>query len=231
MFWLEPHETTAVPRRGSPRMFRVDWIERYLSRVRPLHVLVVWVPVTLWFLFRAVRTPGMGLVGALAWFVTGVFAWTLVEYVLHRWVFHFRGAPDSEFQRDLSFLIHGVHHDWPYDPDRLVMPPIVAVVLAIAIGYPLRAVTGPTVFPGLFAGLVAGYVWYDLTHYAVHHLRQRTSFGRLQRRNHLVHHFSQPDARYGVTTPIWDLCFGTYPASTKSSVCEAPAAHPEVEGR
>jgi sterol desaturase/sphingolipid hydroxylase (fatty acid hydroxylase superfamily) len=229
MFWLEPHNPIATPGRGSPRMFRVDWIEKYLSRVRPLHVVVVWVPVMLCFLVRTVCTRGVGLFGALALFLVGVLAWTFLEYVLHRWVFHFRPAPDSELQRDVAFLIHGVHHDWPYDPDRLVMPPLVAIVLAIAIGLPMRAATGPSVFHGLFAGLVGGYLWYDLTHYAVHHLRQHTSLGMLQRRNHLIHHFSQPDARYGVTTPLWDICFGTYPASTKAGAYGEPAAHPEIE--
>jgi sterol desaturase/sphingolipid hydroxylase (fatty acid hydroxylase superfamily) len=211
-------------------MFRVDWIERHLSRVRPLHVVVVWVPVTIWFFARAVRTPAVGLFGALGLFLAGVLTWTLLEYVLHRWVFHFRPDSRSELQRDLAFLIHGVHHDWPYDSDRLVMPPVAAVLLALLVGVPMRAATGPTLFPGLFAGLIAGYLWYDLTHYAVHHLAQRTTLGKLQRRNHLVHHFTQPDARFGVTTPVWDICFGTYPASTKA-FGHAPAAHPEVEGR
>jgi dihydroceramide fatty acyl 2-hydroxylase len=227
MFWLEPHETSAPPRRGSPRMFRVDWIERYLSRVRPVHVIAVWAPVVLWFLVRAIRTPGVGLPGAVGLFLAGVLAWTLLEYVLHRWVFHFVPDPRSELQRDLAFLIHGVHHDWPYDADRLVMPPVVAVLLALLIGFPMRLLAGPTLFPGLFAGLVAGYLWYDLTHYAVHHMKQHTAFGKLQRRNHLVHHFAQPDARYGVTTPLWDLCFGTYPASTQAGVGHG---RPEVEG-
>ncbi len=231
MFWLERHETPAVPRRGSPRMFRVDWVERYLSRVHPLHVVVVWVPVALWFLHRAVRLPGVGLLGISGLFIAGVLAWTLLEYVLHRWVFHFRPDARSDLQRDVAFLIHGVHHDFPYDPDRLVMPPAVAVLIAVAIGYPLRALAGATLFPGLFAGLVAGYVWYDLTHYAVHHLRQRTPCGKLQRRNHLVHHFAQPDARFGVTTPLWDICFGTYPASTKAGDSRAPAPDAEAEGR
>lgn len=231
MFWLEPHETSAIPRRGSPRMFRVDWIEKHLSRVRRVHVLVVWTPVMLWFLVRAIRTPDVGPLGAIGLFLAGVLAWTLLEYVLHRWVFHFQPDPRSELQRDLAFLIHGVHHDWPYDRDRLVMPPLAAVLLAIAIGVPMKTVTGPSLFPGLFAGLVGGYLWYDMTHYALHHLHQRTPFGKLQRRNHLVHHFTQPDARYGVTTPIWDICFGTYPASTKPIVHERVAAQSEGEGR
>lgn len=198
-------------------MFRVDWIERYLSRVRPWQVLAVWVPVSLWFLARAVRLPSVGPAGATALFALGVLAWTLLEYVLHRWVFHFTPNSASEFQRDVSYLIHGVHHDWPHDPDRLVMPPVVAVILAVVIGYPLRAVIGPTIFPGFFSGLVAGYVWYDMTHYAVHHYAQRTAIGHLQRRNHLVHHFAQPEMLYGVTSTLWDHVFGTYTESTKAN--------------
>lgn len=212
-------------------MFRIEWIEKYLSRVRPLQIVVVWVPVVLWFLVQAVRAPAIGVAGALGLFAAGVLAWTLLEYVLHRWVFHFRPDPRSELQRDVAFLIHGVHHDWPYDADRLVMPPVVAICIALVVGVPMRAAVGAALFPGLFAGLVAGYLWYDLTHYAVHHLRQHTRAGKLQRRNHLVHHFTQPDARYGVTTPLWDICFGTYPASTKVGAGDDPSAHLEVERR
>lgn len=199
-------------------MFRVEWIERHLSRVHPAQVVVVWVPVALWFAIGAVRDPAVGPLRAAGLALAGLLAWTLLEYVLHRFVFHFEPDPASEAQRDLAYLVHGVHHDWPYDRDRLVMPPVVAAVIALAVGLPLRALLGPHLFPGAFAGLVAGYVWYDLTHFAVHHLKQRTALGRLQRRNHLVHHFAQPDARFGVTTPLWDLCFGTYPAAREERV-------------
>jgi sterol desaturase/sphingolipid hydroxylase (fatty acid hydroxylase superfamily) len=209
-------------------MFRVDWIERYLSRVHPRQVLITWIPVALWFVARAVRDPEVGWARGVGLMATGVFAWTLLEYVLHRFVFHFEPNPASELQSDLSFLIHGVHHDWPHDADRLVMPAVLAIFLAFAVGLPLRALLGPHLFPGVFAGLVAGYIWYDLTHYAVHHLKQRTALGKLQRRNHLVHHFAQNEARFGVTTPFWDICFGTYPALSKTSSDYArPDAVPE----
>ncbi len=211
MFWLEPRPELAHPQRGSPRMFRVDWIERYLSRVRPWHVVVVWIPVLAWFLLAGLRDPALSPAGALMGVLGGLLFWTLLEYVLHRWVFHFHPDPRSEVQRDLSFLIHGVHHDWPYDPDRLVMPPVVAVVIALAIGFPMRALLGPAWFAPAFAGLLGGYLWYDLTHYATHHGRLRTALGEMQRRNHMVHHFKYPDMLFGVTTPLWDFVFGTWP--------------------
>ncbi|HUK65725.1 MAG TPA: sterol desaturase family protein [Anaeromyxobacteraceae bacterium] len=210
MFWLEPHQTPRTPQRGSPRMFRVDWVERYLSRVHPAQVLVVWVPVALFFVARSLRNPTLGLPSTLSLVFFGILIWTLLEYVLHRFVFHFEPDPDSELEGDIAFLVHGVHHDYPHDPDRLVMPPVVAIVLAFLIGLPLRVLLGARLFPGAFAGLVAGYIWYDMTHYAVHHMRPRTGLGKLQRKGHLLHHFAEPEARFGVTTPLWDLCFGTY---------------------
>jgi sterol desaturase/sphingolipid hydroxylase (fatty acid hydroxylase superfamily) len=192
-------------------MFRVDWIEKYLSRVRPWHVVVAWVPFVAWLLRRAFGDPGLASAEAALWVLGGVFFWTFLEYLLHRWVFHFEPDPASEFQKDLSFLVHGVHHLWPHDPDRLVMPPVVAGTLALLVGAPLRLALDPRAFPAFFAGLLAGYLWYDLTHYAVHHLKPRTALGEAQRRYHYLHHFKTPDRRYGVTTPLWDLVFGTLP--------------------
>jgi dihydroceramide fatty acyl 2-hydroxylase len=218
VLWLVPRpDGHPAPRRGSPRMFRVDWIEKYLSRVSPWHVVVVWVPITAWFLWQALLDPVLGAAAATAWVLSGLAAWTLLEYVLHRWVFHFEPNPASEFQKDLSFLIHGVHHDWPHDPDRLVMPPVVALALAAIVGTPLRLALGPHAFPGFFAGLLAGYLWYDLTHYAVHHVKPRTALGEAQRRHHYLHHFKTPDCRYGVTTPLWDLVFRTMPEGEKAA--------------
>lgn len=214
MFWLEPRPELAHPQRGSPRMFRVRWIERYLSRVRPGQVLLVWVPVVAFFLARAGLDPELGLGRLGAGLLGGLFLWTLLEYVLHRWVFHFRPSPGSELQRDLAFLIHGVHHDWPHDADRLVMPPLVAAILAVLVGVPMRVLLGPTWFAPVFAGLVAGYLWYDMTHFATHHLRPRTAFGELQRRNHMLHHFKHPGRLFGVTSPLWDFVFGTWPRLT-----------------
>jgi len=190
-------------------MFRVEWIERHLSRVRPWQVTAVWLPVSAWFLVAGVRHPALDAGRVARLFVAGVAVWTLLEYLLHRWVFHFEPRAGSELQQDLSFLVHGVHHDYPYDADRLVMPPVVALVIALAVGFPLHAGLGPRLFPPVFAGLIAGYLWYDLTHYAVHHLKQRTALGRVQRRNHYLHHFRYPDRLFGVTTPIWDFVFRT----------------------
>ncbi len=208
-------------------MFRVEWAERYVSRVRPWQVAVVWGPVVLYFLGRSLADGALGVSAAVCLLASGLLAWTFVEYVLHRWLFHFTPRPGSEIQDDFAFLIHGVHHDYPYDPDRLVMPPAATAVFAIGVGWPLHALVGPHYFAPLFGGLIAGYLWYDLTHYAVHHLKQRTAFGKLQRRNHMLHHFKGSDVRFGVTTPLWDMVFRTYPrAEQEGELAPEPARNP-----
>ncbi len=210
MFWLAPRPALERPRSGSPRMFRVELLERHLSRVRPREVVAVWAPFAAWLLWRAARDPALPGGRAASLVVAGVAAWTLLEYVLHRFAFH-ADLGQGELGRDLHYLVHGVHHDYPHDPDRLVMPPAVAAVLAVLIGWPLHAAVGSHAFPPLFAGLVCGYLWYDLTHYWVHHGRARTALGRKLKRWHLRHHFQEPASRFGVTTPLWDHVFGTAP--------------------
>ena len=222
MFWLVPRPPGhPAPQNGSPRMFRVDWIEKHLSRVKPWQVLIVWVPVIAYLVFRGLQVPGVSP-GAFAGALLGGLAfWTLLEYVLHRWVFHFTPNPNSELSKDVHFLIHGVHHDWPHDPDRLVMPPVMSALLAIVLGYPIFLAVGPRFFDPFFAGLVAGYIWYDMTHYAVHHMKPRTEAGAKLRKHHFLHHFKTPKARYGVSTPLWDVVFGTLPREDR----EAPTGN------
>lgn len=209
MFYLAPHPKLDRARRGSPRMFTIDWVEKYFSRVRPWHVIAIWVPFSLYCGWRA--TAGVSALG-LAWrAAVGVLTWTLLEYLLHRWVFHFKPDPESAFQTDASWLIHGIHHEYPWDADRLVMPPTVSALITLILWLPFRALWGTSGNFAFFSGLVAGYVAYDLIHYYVHHATPTTALGKWLRRYHLVHHFQTPEIRYGISTPLWDFVFRTYP--------------------
>jgi dihydroceramide fatty acyl 2-hydroxylase len=210
MFYLAPHPHLEKPRRGSPRMFTIDWVEKYFSRVRPWHVVAIWVPFSLWMTWLAFQRGGESAGGYAIFFPLGVLAWTLVEYGLHRGVFHFEPRADSDFQKDVSWLIHGIHHDYPWDADRLVMPPTAAALIAVLLWWPAKLAFAGHAY-AWFAGVVMGYVWYDLTHYYLHHAIPKSAAGKWMRKYHLVHHFKTPHVRYGITTPLWDLVFGTYP--------------------
>ena len=209
MFYLAPHPKLARPLRGSPRMFTIDWVETYFSRVKPWHVVAIWIPVALYCLVHALRDAATSVLVAGAIFAAGIFAWTLLEYGLHRYVFHFEPNPESEFQVESMWLIHGIHHDYPWDGDRLVMPPMATLFVSALLWFPIRWAFGPHYNFAFFGGLVLGYVAYDLTHYWLHHAVPKSKMGKWLRSYHLVHHFSTPHVRYGITTPLWDHVFGT----------------------
>ena len=177
-------------------MFDSDWLDR-LSRVHPA------VPVVL-FTLGARELTTLGTLGLV---VGGYFFWTLTEYWMHRLVFHFE--PEDGIGARLHWIIHGVHHDHPNDPLRLVMPPSVSVPLAL-IFYALFVTVLPTASANVFAaGFLAGYLFYDMLHYHVHHHRPRTRLGKLMRELHMRHHFQDDTRGFGVSAPFWDRVFGT----------------------
>jgi sterol desaturase/sphingolipid hydroxylase (fatty acid hydroxylase superfamily) len=113
-------------------------------------------------------------------------------------------------------MIHGVHHDHPNDPMRLVMPPSASVPLGLAFALLFQALLpfGPAC--AVSAGFFTGYLAYDMTHFYVHHRRPRTWAGRKLRELHMRHHFQDETAGFGVSAPWWDLVFGTAPRSKRS---------------
>ena len=113
--------------KSSPRMFESDLLDR-LSRVHPLVPPAIFVP-AICVLF-AIGARELTTAGTLALLLAGWLFWTLTEYWLHRVVFHFE--PEKGIGARLHWMIHGVHHDHPNDPLRLVMPPSVSVPLALA---------------------------------------------------------------------------------------------------
>ena len=192
--------------RASPRMFESNLLDR-LSRVHPSIPVVIFLPAIAVFLALAV--DGMGALEAAAWVAGGYLFWTLTEYWLHRVVFHFE--PDEGKGARLHWIIHGVHHDHPNDPMRLVMPPSVSVPLAAGFyGLFVFALGTPKAF-GMAAGFLAGYLAYDMLHYYVHHHRPTSRVGRRLRELHMRHHFQDDTAGYGVSAPYWDHIFGTAP--------------------
>jgi 4-hydroxysphinganine ceramide fatty acyl 2-hydroxylase len=189
----------------SVRMFESDFME-FFSHVHPAVPLIIYLPVMSWMLYLAGvrRAFPLGLVAGL--FVAGILIWTLVEYTMHRWVFHYE--PKSRWGRRFHFMLHGVHHDYPNDASRLVMPPIVSGPLAI-IFYAIFALLFGRFAPAVFAGLLAGYLFYDTLHYATHHFAMKRGLWLWLKRYHLRHHYRDDHAGYGVSSPLWDYVFGT----------------------
>jgi len=185
-------------------MFENRFLDRF-TRVHPVVPVLIYVPVIALLLEYGVTHVGWG--NGLLLVAGGYAFWTLTEYWLHRLVFHFE--PGGGLGARLHWIIHGVHHDHPNDPMRLVMPPSVSVPLAAAfLGLFVLAV-GPDWGIALFSGFIAGYLGYDMLHYHTHHHVPRSRLGRKLRELHMRHHFQDHERGFGVSAPWWDYVFGT----------------------
>jgi dihydroceramide fatty acyl 2-hydroxylase len=208
--------------KGSARMFHSDFFE-WFSHVHPALPAVLFLPIMAGSLYMALGPRAQPWPAAAGWFFAGYLIWTLFEYWFHRLFFHLtvRG-PTSE---KVYFYVHGVHHDWPWDRSRLVMPPTVSVGLAVIMFGVFRAVWGPVSVWAPFAGFILGYVIYDSLHWYVHAGKPRFWVGKHLRREHLVHHFKEPNSRFGVSCPWWDHVFGTTgaPDDVPSGAAQDPA--------
>ena len=192
--------------KASPRMFDSRFLDR-LSRVHPVVPVIIFVPaITILFLEGAWH---MAPLVVLAYAAGGYLFWTLTEYWLHRVVFHFER--EQGIGRRLHWIIHGVHHDHPNDPLRLVMPPGASVPLAAGFLLLFWAVLPSPAWMVFGAAFLAGYLAYDMLHFHVHHHRPTTHLGRKLRELHMRHHFQDHTTGFGVSAPFWDHVFGTAP--------------------
>jgi sterol desaturase/sphingolipid hydroxylase (fatty acid hydroxylase superfamily) len=187
------------------RAFENPVLER-LSRVHPAVPLIFWGPLALGAFFLGIKS-GLPL-GRTVWLaMAGLFTWTLFEYALHRWVFHWQ--PPNPSLRERFHPVHQLHHE-VQEWDRIVAPPLMAVPLAVLVlGVQWLLLGRPTVYP-FFSGFVLGYLAYDYLHFAAHYARPRTRIGKALRKRHLQHHFACPDRWYGVSSPLWDYVFRTH---------------------
>ncbi|MEC7278328.1 MAG: sterol desaturase family protein [Bdellovibrionota bacterium] len=190
----------------SIRLFKNPILEA-MTHVHPIIPLVMWGPFTVWLFYRALILKNVGAADMALYAFLGLFVWTITEYVVHRFLFHFPAK--SRFGKYLIFLFHGIHHDQPDDPTRLVMPPVPAVIL-MAMFFGLFSLVIPENFIEAFmAWFVIGYLIYDYIHYATHHFPMKSKVGRYLRKYHLRHHHAKEESKYGVSNPMWDYILGT----------------------
>jgi dihydroceramide fatty acyl 2-hydroxylase len=199
--------------RASPPLFESRWLDR-LTRVRPVVPPLLFGPVIV--VLGVVAFSGLSVGRVVVGVGGGYVVWTLCEYWIHRSLFHLE--PRSAAGARLHFVIHGVHHDHPSDPLRLVMPPVVTVPAGLVFAAVFVGVLGTPFGWAVTAGFFGGYLLYDLVHYALHHARPRSRVGRLLHRLHMRHHFEDETRGFGVSAPWWDLVFGTASRQRKKTV-------------
>ena len=188
----------------SARMFKSNLLEG-LSKVHFTVPLFIFVPVIAFCTYKYFLTP-LSILTYFELFIGGLFVWTFVEYIMHRFVFHYVPA-DKPWAMRLHFIFHGVHHDYPSDRLRLVLPPSVSIPLATGFFFLFKTMIPLNYLWGFFPGFILGYLFYDISHYAIHHFNFKGSIWKKIKQHHMLHHYQDPDKGYGVSSPLWDKVF------------------------
>lgn len=191
--------------RGRGRQFKSDFLEKF-SHCHGLVPLFLYSPISIFCLVVAVVTYAVPVGPMLGMIAAGIFFWTFFEYWMHREVFHWKAIPK------LHYFLHGIHHMYPNDKGRQVMPPGASLVLAIPIWFLVEAIFGRALALPFYAGFIGGYVWYDTTHFWTHVGKARGAWGKRLKKHHMLHHFHSHHSAFGVSTPLWDWVFRTLPA-------------------
>ena len=188
----------------SSRMFKNNFLES-LTKVHYSVPLIFYIPVISYFVWKAAVPGELSTQQVMLFYGFGLAFWTLAEYVLHRWVFHF--VPKSKFGQRIHFIFHGVHHDFPKDRLRLVMPLSASIPMATII-YLLFALVIPEFYLGaFFGGFLTGYLIYDESHYAMHHANFKAGWFKKIKDHHMLHHYADPEKGFGVSSALWDKIF------------------------
>jgi sterol desaturase/sphingolipid hydroxylase (fatty acid hydroxylase superfamily) len=190
---------------GSAQIFSNPVLER-ISRTHisiPITLFLAISSVSLYYGVTATSIPfGFGLAVA----VLGIVAFTFVEYMMHKHFFHME--PDTPIKDKLQYGIHGVHHDYPRDKDRLAMPPFVSAAYAAILYLVFTLLMGDFALYFL-PGFLLGYSGYLGVHYVVHVYNPPKNFLKVLWVNHAIHHYKNPDSAFGVSSPLWDYLLGT----------------------
>lgn len=183
-----------------------------LNRLTRTHISV---PVSLFILYAlgllywTATYTSIGLAASLGIFIGGVFLFTLIEYVMHRYVFHWF-EHDEVGPEALQYKFHGVHHDYPKDKQRLAMPPVGSLTISTILLVIFYFIVNDAAF-SLLAGINLGYALYLLVHYSVHAYRKPKNFLSVLWKHHAIHHYKDDTVAFGVSSPLWDYVFRTMP--------------------
>lgn len=193
--------------KGSKQLFNNPLLER-LSRTHISIPLTLYSIISIGMLYYAATEVGLSAGSMVLMFVLGFLFLTLLEYVAHRYVFHMEHT--NEIKAKIQYHVHGVHHEFPKDKDRLAMPPILAMIYIVIFFVIFQFLLGENVW-AFVPGLLTGYSTYLFVHFAVHAFQPPKNFLKILWVHHSIHHYKDPERAYGVSSPLWDYVFGTMP--------------------
>jgi len=193
-------------RGASARMFQSPFLEA-CSKVHPVAPFAFYVPIIGALMAFALASGKSGVLQAVIFVPLGWVTWDVMEYAIHRKFFHWEGS--GPITRKIHDIIHGYHHKYPDDSMRLVMPLGASIPLALVIAGLLALVGKPGVTIPYYCGIVAGYLFYDFTHWSTHYRTPKTAWGRAIRAHHMAHHFADPEMNFGISHRWIDFLVGS----------------------
>jgi sterol desaturase/sphingolipid hydroxylase (fatty acid hydroxylase superfamily) len=198
-------EFQKIHNKGQAQLFKSNYLE-YLTKTHPLVIWGMYLPVLILLPYYAYATVGFGLLKTISLYLLGIFVWTLTEYLLHRFIFHYH--PHTESGKRLNYVLHGNHHEYPRDKERLFMPPVPSLIIASGFFCLFYLLMNKWVF-AFFPGFILGYLIYGTMHYAIHAWNPPFKWMKGLWRNHHLHHYKHNDMGFGVSSTLWDHIFGT----------------------
>ncbi|WP_109695207.1 sterol desaturase family protein [Chitinophaga deserti] len=195
-----------IKNKGQAKLFE----SRYLEMLTKTHPLVIWgmyLPLIGYSLYYSHSALGFSVGRIALVFFGAMFFWSFFEYIMHRWIFHM--VTESPRMTRFIYVLHGNHHEYPRDKQRLFMPPVPSLILASLIFGGIYIFLRETTFM-FFPGFLLGYLMYGSMHYAIHAWNPPFRFLKPLWRNHHLHHYKSDDKGFGVSSAFWDRVFGTF---------------------
>jgi len=206
-------ESELKPRhQGSKQLFKSPILEK-LSRTHISVPVTIFLSFSTFLLYWSVTTTSLTVMQTIGMFLLGVIFFTWIEYIVHRYVFHMRTY--TRVRQSIQYLIHGVHHEFPKDKERLAMPPLVSVTIATVLLLLFRVILGDLAFSFL-PGFIVGYTGYVSIHYMIHAYQPPKNIFKTLWINHGIHHYKNGDVVFGVSSPLWDHIYGTMKEKKKA---------------
>lgn len=205
-------EAITIKNKGRAQIFKNSKLES-LTKTRPWVIYSLYIPLIIFLLYYSYSKLHFSGAFISVVFLTGIFCWTLFEYIAHRYLFHYQA--NSKLGKRIVYIFHGNHHEYPRDKTRLFMPPLPSIILAsilFAMVWCLSFLfTGTGKFSFTFyPGFITGYLCYVSMHYAIHAFAPPKGLKALWR-NHHLHHYKYPEKGFGVSSTLWDFVFRTLP--------------------
>lgn len=178
-----------------------------LTKTHPLVIWGIYLPVICYFLFLSYDKLGHKPGFVLLIFMGGLVFWSFFEYLMHRFVFHF--ISENPRAQRVIYIMHGNHHEYPRDKERLFMPPVPSLIISSIIFSLMYLAMGSRAFM-FFSGYLLGYLLYGSMHYAIHAFNPPFKWMKPLWRNHHLHHYKSEHLGFGVSSTLWDHVFGTH---------------------